>query len=261
MRIRGKCQICRKIDLLTNEHVPPQKAFNSYKSLLYSGDEIVKHITSDKFPWDLSERKSIQKQGGIGFHRLCTRCNNNTGSWYGPSFVDFTFQGIKPIVQNLDKKSANISFKNVYPLRIAKQIICMFLAINSPAFPEKNKLLSSLVLNKTSKGLDERYRLYMYGFKGPIVRYLGVNAKIKAIRSQAPNNIIVSSEISAIPFGYVLQFKPISQIENLVDIYDFFNCEYDQSTNLEIEIPLLECNTAYPLDFRTQQEIIARSSI
>jgi len=45
----GKCRICGKIGPLTYEHVPPRKAFNSNKALVYYGREILEK-DSEGFP-------------------------------------------------------------------------------------------------------------------------------------------------------------------------------------------------------------------
>jgi len=93
--IKGKCRICGKIGPLTYEHVPPRKAFNSNKALVYYGRKILEQ-DSKGFPWEISSRlKGKQLQRGIGAYTLCERCNNNTGAWYGNAFVDFIYKGYR----------------------------------------------------------------------------------------------------------------------------------------------------------------------
>ena len=50
---KGKCRICGKIDALTYEHVPPRKAFNSNKALMYYGNSVLEN-DNKSFPWETS---------------------------------------------------------------------------------------------------------------------------------------------------------------------------------------------------------------
>ena len=252
--LMSKCHICRKIEELTNEHVPPRSAFNSQRSILYGSKEVLNVITSDSFPWDFSSQKGTQKQSGIGFKKLCATCNNNTGSWYGPGFVDFIIQGIKAVISNQTKNRINIKFKDIYPLKIMKQIVCMFLAINRPELAERNIGLREFALDKQKKGLPDKYKFYIYGFKGKLIKYVGLGSIIKNTKILSRDNIRFVSEIAAMSSGYVMEIDPKKE-DLLVDITHFSDYKFSQKIDLDIELPLLECNSVYPLDYRSQKEI------
>jgi len=116
-----QCHLCGEITKLTHEHVPPQKAFNAHQVFLYWGKDI---IGREKFPWDFSGLKGKQHQGGVGWRTLCAKCNNDTGGWYAPAFIEFTYQGFKRYKELLDNKRLinkgqfEISFGKIYPLEL-----------------------------------------------------------------------------------------------------------------------------------------------
>lgn len=43
-----------------------------------------------KIPENLEGLKYKQMQKGKGKYSLCTNCNNNTGSWYGEAYCNFS---------------------------------------------------------------------------------------------------------------------------------------------------------------------------
>lgn len=259
-KVEGKCHICGEYGPLTYEHVPPEKAFNSHKQFIYLGKEIIKLIGSEAFPWDFSELKRTQKQKGIGFYTLCAQCNNNTGSWYGSAFVDFIYKGYQKTYMHQYKECSvvRITFEDIYPLRIIKQILTMFFSINSPGLSEAHPELRAFILNKEKKGFPEEFNLYIYLARGSIARYIGKAAILKGIIS-GPIGHLVVSELSFPPFGSVLQFDSQKSDYNLgllkINFFgNHFSC-YDKTT-VTLEMPVLECNTYFPCDYRTKDQVL-----
>jgi len=248
----GKCHICGNTDKLTYEHVPPAKAFNSHKAFVYLARDV---LGSDYVPWDLSGKKAKQHQKGIGDYTLCGKCNNDTGAWYADAFVDFTYKGYKESF-NKDVNPNDwikITFLDIYPLRVFKEIIAMFFSINAPEFADVHLDLRALVLSKSRQGIPpKRYGLYIYLLKGEVARYIGV----AGIASLTKGHHRVLTELAAPPFGYVLEFNPKSK-ENYCDITSFanvFGC--DEKRTMTLNMPVYECNTAFPADFRTKKQIL-----
>lgn len=248
----GICHICGKYGVLTYEHVPPQKAFNSHKQFIVYGKELIKHVGSDKFPWDLSNTRRVQKQRGIGFYTLCNYCNNNTGGWYGGAFVDFIYQGYKQLSELRSEKIFKFHFVGIYPNRILKQVLTMFCSINSDGFAKANSDLREIILNKRKKGISNNYALYVYVLRGSICRYLGLCGILNTFNSRQR----IVSELSSPPFGFVLELDPEDDPnqKNIVDWVNIFS--YDDKTDIEIEIPIYESNTHFPMDYRTKQEVL-----
>lgn len=251
-RIIGKCHICGNTEELTYEHVPPEKAFNSHKAFLYFARD---RLGSDNFPWDLSGMKGKQLQRGIGFNTLCGRCNNNTGTWYGDAFVDFTYKGYLASYDKILSSNAWISIvlPDIYPLKTIKEIITMFFSINHDALSTIHPDLKALVLSKNKKGLPpDRYGLYLYLLRGDLARYIG-SAGIGLFPSGYTR---ILSELAAPPFGYVLEFDP-KEKSNYCDLTFFANSfSFDDKRTITLNVPVYESNTPFPADYRTKQQVV-----
>lgn len=254
----GQCHLCGKVTKLTYEHVPPRKAFNEHRVFLHWGRGV---LGRKNFPWDFSDIKGKQHQRGVGWYTLCAKCNNDTGRWYGKAFIDFTYQGYRRyqelLVQRklINRQWITINFSKIYPLRVIKQIITMFFSINSPNLSVVHPELRTLVLNKENQGISsKKFGVYLYVLIGAVARYIGI-ASILQLKNTG-NVARVLSELSAPPFGYVLEINPKIK-EGYCDITFFANeFRYDQEVDLSLKVPVYECNTYFPADYRTKQEVM-----
>lgn len=251
----GKCHLCGKVTKLTFEHVPPRKAFNSHPVFLRYGLDM---IGKDSFPWDFSEGVGEFYPRGIGGYTLCGKCNNNTGSWYGSDFVEFIYQGYRNYIALMkgnklfNKNIVKMQFIKVYPLRIIKQVITMFFSVNSPGLSSAHPELRAFVLDKNKQGISSsEFGIYLYVLVGSVIRYAGVTGIIHINRGITR----ILSELSAPPFGFVLEFNP--KVEEHCNIVFFANnYKYNQKVDLSLEIPVYESHTPYPADFRTKKEVL-----
>ena len=130
---KGKCHICGNIGDLSFEHIPPKKAFNNKPVIVTKGIEGIVRCPNDPI-------KGSVKQRGMGSYTLCEHCNNYTGSWYGSRFVDWCYQGMD-ILMRSDGSPSLIYLYRMYLLAILKQIVVMFLSVNSPDFGDSNPAL------------------------------------------------------------------------------------------------------------------------
>jgi hypothetical protein len=74
---------------------------------------------------EINLRKGKKLQRGLGDFTLCEKCNNDTGSWYGASYVNWALQGM--VLNQKSKGSGSLYFPfYIYPLRVIKQLITMF---------------------------------------------------------------------------------------------------------------------------------------
>lgn len=251
-RTVGKCHICGTTDELSYEHIPPRAAFNSHKNFIYFIKDV---LGSENFPWDLSGKRGKQLQKGIGFYTLCGRCNNNTGAWYGDALVDFTYQGYRASHNKKLKpyEWASITFQEIYPLRVIKEIVAMFFSVNNPDLSTLHQDLRAFVLSKERKGITpHRYGLYLYLLRGSIARYAGLTG----IGSFPGGHTRIISELAAPPFGYVLEFDPKNK-RDYCDLTFFANdFDYNQKATVRLRIPVYESNTPFPSDHRTKLQIM-----
>ena len=147
------CHICGLYKKLSFEHVPPEAAFNDRPVKEMRG-EALSNANFDKITGKISQR-------GAGSYTLCESCNNNTGSWYGPAFVSWTYQAMHILHATRGKASLYYTF-HIFPLRVIKQIICMFFSANGPQFSDGHQDLVQFVLNKNATSIDPRYQIYAY---------------------------------------------------------------------------------------------------
>lgn len=160
-RPTGPCRICGEITLLSFEHVPPRAAFND-RRVLYAHS---KQLLRDSANLDSLSGKVLQK--GAGRYTLCERCNNQTGSWYGPAYVDWAYQGMQIVRATKGAPTLIYNF-HVFPLRVIKQVICMFLSANSPKFlGDRRAELIKFVLGRDAKDLPSYIRVYAFYTLGP----------------------------------------------------------------------------------------------
>ena len=156
-KIVGKCHICGLHTELTFEHIPPKAAFNDRPVVNTPFEEIVNADDLD----DITSLKGVINQRGAGGHTLCGKCNNNTGSWYGSDFVKWSYQGL--IVSQSASEVPNIyRLYQIFPLRVIKQIVCMFFSASGPEFSEKHPELVRFALNPNKKYIDPNIRFYTY---------------------------------------------------------------------------------------------------
>lgn len=255
MKKYGKCHLCGKQAKLTFEHVPPQKANNDKRVHAIMGETLINHIGGVKKPWELSGLKYKNMQRGMGGYTLCENCNNLTGEWYARDYINFAnvvgyLLNNKIDVNQIQAFSAQI--KNMYPLRIIKQVLCMFVSTMHPEFLDANKELREFILDKNSTNLDKsKYRISMYALKENKTQWSGLNAIITT------NGVRMVAFMDLYPLGFVLEldpkgenFKYVQEITNLATDYN-----YNFKGILHMKINILERNTLYPCDFRTKKEI------
>jgi hypothetical protein len=67
------------------------------------------------------------------------------------------------------------------------------------------------------------------------------------------------SEIAAYPMGFVLYFDPDENtVLSCADIISFVDYDYDEVCNIEIALPVYECNIMFPLDYRSKTELMKK---
>jgi hypothetical protein len=263
--VLGTCHICRKHTKLSFEHIPPRAAFNNCPA-------VSKHIFEliNKHPDNYLEEKGKKSQRGFGAYTLCEACNSKTGRWYGTAFAEWAHQGMD-ILEHACSQPSLYYRSHIFPLRVLKQIICMFFSITDNVFAYNHPDLVGFVLNKNKCYLNSDIRIFAYYNVGPHGRYIG-GASIETIKPEEINrhtieNLVrqiqsdhekgrVLSEIACIPLGYVMSFGSKAPDYRLADISCFAKYRYDDYTSIPLRLPVLSVDSKFPADYRNREQII-----
>ncbi|WP_288369680.1 hypothetical protein [uncultured Algoriphagus sp.] len=244
----GICNICGSYKQLTKEHVPPKKAFNNGRWTEYLYEE---NQWADN-PLILPKNKRIN-QGGITFFSICGKCNNDTGRWYARSFSDFCHYNMD-ILRRVKGRTSLYVPNEINPLRVIKQIITMFFAINDNEFRIRHINLVKFILNQDEYPLPPEYKVLAYYKVDENLRYIQ-ESFIGNFKS-GPKPIMIT-EISHPPFGFLLtnatdKNEIDTRLENIT-YFSFFPIEEKRLINLKLNTLPTVINI--PGDYRSKKEI------
>ena len=253
----GKCALCGQECKLTFEHIPPCSAFNSLPARPVSGLDLLTEKNLDdesRLPWETSGLHYQNQQKGNGRYSLCSKCNNNTGSWYGDAYVNFAKTAHSAIVNCPEDDVSGITFQGIYPLRFAKQVLSMFCSSCSPDSPLLDPI-RKFVLDKDAIGLDKnKYKLCMYLTKSTLVKQTGIVESLKFIDDFKTMTL---SEITAYPFGFVLYLDASTTWDyHGIDITSFADFVYDDIRDVTMPWKIEEMNDIFPELYRSREEIM-----
>jgi hypothetical protein len=244
---KGTCKLCQQVKDLNFEHIPPRSAGN--KVTRYQKGSFLNFITSDS-PLTYSPNAKVN-QGGIGFYCYCENCNNFLGLEYVRSYKNWYGAGLT-LVQDPEAKGLTFQVEKQSPLRTLKQVVSMFIAVNESESILNNKELINFISTPQSNNLPNNIRVFCYLNRGPKLRYIGLMAK----GNLSSGSMVLSSEITFPPFGYVLILdSPKYKNELLTEITDFKNFKPDQEYTLDFKMNILETNLPILLDYRSNDEI------
>lgn len=239
----GPCHLCGTTGPLSFEHVPPKQAFNWRPVQTSGGEELLQAVNLDDLRGRIAQR-------GSGNYTLCGRCNNLTGHWYGAAYIDFAWQAAR--VLHLSRGAPSLYYNYlVFPLRVIKQIICMFFSVNGPELRKANPELATFVRSREAIGLDPRYRVFAFFTNSPRSRQVGL-AGILSI-STATTRLL--SELTSWPLGYVLAFGSDPPDASLVDITFMAKYRYLDWCSLAFQLPVKDIYTPLPGDYRPEAEV------
>lgn len=247
-KVMGVCHICGDYTELTFEHVPPEAAFNDRKVIQPKFEDVIKMDDLD----DLDRLKGMQSQRGIGGYTLCSDCNSKTGAWYGNAFVDWVYQGLQISDYASHAPSLFYTFR-IFPLRIIKQIVSMFFSVNPHGFGYANEDLVRFVLNRESKYLKPKFKFYMCFNLSDRSRQSGVSGMLSLNDGVAMRAF---SEISFVPFTYVMCLDSTPPDKRLVDISFFANYGFNDWKDVQMRIPVLPIYTWIPGDYRSRETVL-----
>lgn len=236
----GTCCLCGAVGKLSFEHVPPHKAFNNRPVVYQKFEEMINKYSN----WTNGK----VHQRGMGAYTLCEQCNNVTGSWYGAAFVDWAWQGMSLTLPFHETPLFYLNF-HIFPLRVIKQIICMFCSTNGSQWATDD--IRRFLLRKETLFLPDGWRIYAFYNRSSRMRQTGLVA-----RAFFPTNEInVYSEITFPPFGFVLTKADIPPDKRLQDISYFSRFPYSAWRTIPLKLPLLPISTWIPADYRSAEQV------
>jgi hypothetical protein len=233
---------------LSFEHVPPRAAFNEHR--VFEAD-VLKIFEGAYEPGERPSR-GTWKQRGAGRNSLCAKCNNDTGSWYGESYVQVAKQAMFLLYRSKGNLSLAYPY-GMFPLRFLKQIVTMFFSACGPSFQAKNPDLARFVLNREARLLPQRFRFFAYLHHPDsfAIRQSGLTGVIKP-----QGDPQVFAEIAFPPFGLVMTVAGQPAIDRrLCEITHLNQYSYRAWEIIYMQLPVLHVSTVLPGDFRTMDEV------
>lgn len=248
-KVVGHCHVCGDFGPLSEEHIPPKRAFNDMPFVEINFEERLTLGPED-------EPSGRKRQGGIRFPSLCRQCNNDFGGWYARAFIEWCYQGMFI----LEKSGGNprlVYAHDIYPLRIVKQLAVMFMAMNSERFRQYNNVrdLVPVLKDKEAKGLPENIRFYAYFNMKGRPRYTP-RAILYNIYTRKRS---LFTEITYPPFGYLMVMNGEQPDPRLFDITHFAWSDYDERRTCYLDLPVLPTHLGIPGDYRELDEILETS--
>lgn len=243
---KGICRLCGQDTNLSFEHVPPRTTSNKntkYTSVAFDDYINMKNPLKEK-------PKGKIKQGGIGYNSFCTKCNSFLGSNYVPAYKRWVEGGFE-ILKNTEFYIHNYQIKKIEPLKILKQIISMFLAINGEWYLQAYPELAEFVSNPEQQELHGKYRIFTYLTRAEKVRYMHHVTKGNFSGVDSIN----CTEIAFPPYGFVLTMDYYGQLNFLNNITKFKEYDYNKKTDLTVNMFQLPTYLPIPLDYRTKEKV------
>ncbi|MGV3459111.1 MAG: hypothetical protein ACO1N9_01525 [Flavobacterium sp.] len=238
----GVCHLCKKSKDLTFEHIPPKVAFNSqtrYRTVPFI--EFAQNSHKPEY-----KPKGPIKQGGMGSYSLCKSCNNFLGQQYVSSYFIMASAAAN-IFKSQQIESVGFYIEGLYPLKLLKQVVSMFISINEPYFTEAYPELLDFVKLPKSQNLPDRYKIYMYLNKQGSTRH-------NAMMVHSHYGII--SEVTFPPLGFVLNIDRNDPLDYLFDITHFKNFSPDYNGVTDFMLNNLPTHIGYISgDYRSKEEI------
>ena len=247
----GHCRICGNECKLTYEHIPPRGAFNKKHFYTSTINPLFNSKSTDFKDLTVIDLKTAKKQqGGIGFYTLCKNCNNSTGSWYADEYIKWVYF-CRLHLHNQNNAPSTPLIMPIYPLKIIKQIVAMFLSLNHHEVSSSYPSLKNYILHKESNLLDPAIRIFAYYNIEGNVRYIANNI-IGHLNDSTSYHV---SEITFPPVGLVMSMGTGKPEKELTEITWFNSYKYDQMINYSQLFKLLPTHLGVPCDYRTEEEI------
>ncbi|MGJ8744433.1 hypothetical protein [Polaribacter sp.] len=228
----GICRLCGNNAKLTFEHIPPKGAFNSSPVYFQDAENL-----SDKSNYKYGGKKRSNK--GAGGYHLCKSCNNNTGSWYANNYIDFVKLGAYVMTHRVYANNFICAEYTIKPLNVIKQILTMFIALESSGYLIKIAGLREFILNKHNQALPTNIKIFMY-----------MTSSIKLRNALSWSNVDgvfrTFGEISYIPFGFHISIDSPPINRPFCDITSFSKQKFNEELIVKLPLRHLIPNKQFP---------------
>ncbi len=237
------CRVCGRAVADSKEHIPPKSAKNA-------GPVEVRFILgSDDTQHPIA--RVLRSGEGFWLPSLCEDCNNVTGSRYGAAYAHFV--GELAATAGIRDPSGRIvtRLQDLYPLRVLKQMFCMFLAA-SPFQPAAQwSGIQKFVLKRDAKLPEDAPSVLLYLNSSRVGRI----TPLCGIVESATHLHHVAAEISWPPIGIVFSFGEHPRVEQMQDITSWAQFGFHESVSVDLTLPELHVSTSYPLAFGTSEQV------
>jgi hypothetical protein len=246
----GPCHLCGIVGKLSFEHVPPESAFNDRQILRTEFEKLLEAENLDNLPYRVQRR-------GAGAFTLCEKCNSDTGGWYVPAYSDWAAQAMSILMAASGRPTLTILYR-LFPLRVLKQIVCMFFSVNGPTFQAAQRELVRFVLNRESREFPKNIRIYCFYTYTNRSRSSRVTGMVQGLGT-SKSRTMTFSEMTFPPFGFVMTVagSPPPR-DDLFDITWFSEFAYrDWRDIVQLRLPVKSIYTGFPGDYRTRAQTLA----
>lgn len=232
MKNIDKCRLCCEIKELSFEHIPPESAFNS--TPVYFQKSIHLH---DKNSY-LYGKKIRSNRGAGGFY-LCESCNNKSGSWYGSDYAEFSKLGMYVMTNRVYANKFICAEYPIKPLNVLKQILMMFVALESSGYLIKHSSLQKFLMERENRKMPDDLRVFAY-FTSEI------SLRNALSFSNMDGYMRKFGEISFKPFGFHIAVDSPPIDRPYCEITNFAEFKFNQKANMILPLQFLVPRLYFP---------------
>ena len=169
---------------------------------------------------------------------------------YGSHYADF----IRDVAEKVDraKDGEKITVVVNRPLSILKQIMQNFVSANGENFVKTHPWIRKFLRDSRNRDFPQDLYVYAFAVTGKAGRKSGVSGFYDLVNKK----IFVVAEFTFWPIGTVLAFQPMDHYR-LTPVHQYASYDYTVSNaKLFLSLPVNPASSAYPVDFRTQDNIL-----
>jgi len=145
----------------------------------------------------------------------------------------------------------------LFPLRVLKQVVCMFSSVNSSGFQKVQPDLVRFVLNPYSRDFPSTVRIFAFYTFSNRIRASGAAAMLRG------SGMHVFSEIAFAPLGFIMTLNDTPPPDTrLVDIGGFSEFGFrDWRSSISMKLPVMSIYTGFPGDYRSREQTLAEAAV
>jgi hypothetical protein len=181
---------------------------------------------------------------------MCYECNHRTGGWFNDAFKNWTQQASEMMATANGREYVTITFREIQPLKIIKQIATFALATADFGISPAESRLRRFVLYAFEIGLPSDFQFRTY-FNPP--RIGEENDRILTTKRLTSSCITADvacgtrvenfAEIGHNPLGYLIHFASPShllmrEVAELTDISRFGTYGWGEKADLTVTLPV-----------------------